>query len=290
VSSGYSSFTGGPTFASTAAAVAAEGTGLYTLALACVNGTTFTPLTDASGNPVAGAILVNLGATANSWAVDNHVATQVTLTGTGTAGASGQVTLRAAITASDGTTPGGTVNFYANGTGTGTPLNSYPVTVSSGCASFSGPNGYPADAKGAQEYTAVFTPARPAKYTSSSVTAPIDLIFETVFLRVNGVQDPTTPSSIDVTVHSTARPTSLATLIPGGGVNLIVDGKVITSTNGTFPAPFAFNSSGTATDVVTGLTPGSHTIAVQLTNSEDDLLDPAVGYLVASTTATVTTS
>jgi hypothetical protein len=288
--SGYSSFSGGQSFANTAALVAAKGTGLYTLALACVNGTTFAPLTDASGNPIAGTVLVNVGATANSWAVDNAVATQIALKGAGTAGANGIVALKATVTASNGASPVGTVNFYAGDSATGTPLNSYPVTVSGGSATFTGPNGYAADVKGAQDYTAVFTPTRPTKFTPSSVTSPIDLFFEAVAIKVTATQDATTPSSIDVTAHGVGAPTSLATLIPGGGVDFIVDGKLITNQNGTHPAPFVFDSTGTATGVIPGLTAGAHTVTVVLVDGLNDKLDASVGYAVVANTANVTTS
>ena len=290
VSSGYLEFgtSSTPVFNSTADVVAAQGTGFYTVSIACVNSTTFAPITDSSGNPIATSKLVVLGATGNSWQVSSATATQVALKGVGTSGSDGVVALSATVTASDGTVPAGTMNFYAGSSATGTPLNGKPVRVTgNGKALFIGANGYGPTVQGAQEYTAQFVPDVPANYVTSSTTAAVNLIAEAVLINVTAKQDPTDPTAADLTATAIGKPVNLATLIPGGGVNFVVDGTVVTSLNGTFPAPFPFNSSGVATHTITGLSAGSHTFTAQLTDANDDVLDPTVGDLVLVNTVTV---
>jgi hypothetical protein len=71
----------------------------------------------------------------------------------------------------------------------------------------------------------------------------------------------------------------------------VVDGNEIntTGTNG-FPAPFPFNTDGYASYIVTGLTPGTHTITAELADAQDDTLNPVVGYAVTVNTVTKTIS
>jgi len=229
-----------------------------------------------------------LGATGNSWQLSSAAGTQVALQGHGSARSQRTVTLKAAVTASDGTAPAGGVNFYAGATATGTPLNgSTQVEVNQfGKAIFTGGSGYPAGVQGAQVYTAQFVPATPASYIPSSATANVDLIAEVVHIMVTAKPDPNSATSVDLTATAAGKPAKLGTLIPGGGVNFIVDGTVVANLNGSFPAPFAFNSAGVATDTVTGLASGSHEFSAQLADSNDDLLDPAAGDKVIVNTAT----
>jgi hypothetical protein len=293
VSSGYTDYgtQTTPAYTSTGALVAAEGTGYYTLAIACVSPTTFEPITDSSGAPLAAYTLVDVGATGNSWAESSATATQVALTGVGTAGKANDVALKATVTASDGSVPAGGVNFYTGTSATGTPVNgSTPVQLSSkGVATYAGNSGYSGQ-EGAQEYTAQFVPSNPADYVSSSVTTPIDLIAEAVGIDVTAQQDSTTPSSLDVTATAEGVPTSLSTAIPGGGVDFIIDGTVYSSSNDGFPAPFTFNSNGEASATITGLPAGSHTVTVQLADASNDPLGPSEGYAVAANTASASTS
>jgi hypothetical protein len=293
VSSGYTDYgtQSTPAYTSTGALVAAEGTGYYTLAIACVSPSTYEPITDSSGNPIAAYTLVDLGATGNSWAESSATATQVALSGVGTAGKANDVALKATVTASDGSVPAGGVNFYAGTSATGTPLNgSTPVELNSkGVATYAGSSGY-SGVQGAQDYTVQFVPSNPADYVPSSTTAAIDLIAEAVGIEVTAQQDATTPSSLDVTATADGVPTSLSTLIPGGGVDFIVDGTVYSSSSGGFPAPFAFNSSGEASTTITGLPAGTHTVTVQLADASNDPLGPSEGYAVAANTATASTS
>jgi hypothetical protein len=292
VSSGYQEFGSGSgaVFTSTGDLVSALGTGLYTVSIACVSNTTFTPITDSNGNPIATSRVLVLGATGNSWQVSSAIGTQVALKGVGTASSNGVVALNANVTASDGTVPAGGVNFYASSSATGTPLNgSKPVKVGpNGVALFVGSSGYPAGVQGAQAYTAQFVPASAAKYTSSSVTGNVNLIAEAVLIKVTATPDPSSPTSADLTATATGAPVNLATLVPGGGVNFVVDGQVVTALNGSFPAPFTFNSSGVATDTITGLTAGTHTFTAELADANDNVLDPTVGDAVLANTAKVT--
>jgi hypothetical protein len=101
--------------------------------------------------------------------------------------------------------------------------------------------------------------------------------------------DPSSATSLDLIAHGTGRPTSLANLANGSGVNFIVDGNVITGHNGSAPAPFLFNANGYASDIITGLTPGTHTVTAELTDSFDNPLNPLVGYKVGVNTVTATT-
>jgi hypothetical protein len=295
VANGYTDFgtASTPAFSDTGDLVAALGTGYYTIGIACINATTLAPVTDSSGNPVSAYTLVNLGATGNSWAQSTATATQVALSGVGTAGSVDIVALKASVTASNGSVPAGGVNFYAAASATGTPLNgSTPVNVGpNGDAIFIGGSGYPSDIKGAQEYTAVFVPSNSANYVTTSTIASVNLISEAVLIKVTAKQDATTPSSLDVTATAIGAPTNLADLIPGGGVDFIVDGNVYTTTSSAGnTAPFPFNSDGVASTTIAGLASGSHTVTVQLADAANDSLDQAVGYEVLANTVTATTS
>jgi hypothetical protein len=294
VSDGYTDFgtSSSPVYSSTGALVSSLGTGYYTIAIACVNPTTFAPITNSSGAPIEAVTYVDLGASGNSWteAPASAVGTQVALSGVGTSGKLTAVALKATVTASNGRTPAGTVNFYAANNASGTPLNSHPVKVKHGKAIFIGDSGYASTVHGAQAYTAVFTPARSAKYVPSTTTTSVNLIFEAVRIKVTATEDATTPSSLDVTATAVGVPYSLSSLIPSGGVNFIVDGTTYTASANGVAAPFAFNSNGEATDTITGLPSGTHTVTVQLADASDDPLNATVGYAVVSNTATGTTS
>jgi hypothetical protein len=294
VSDGYTDFgtTTTPVYGSTAALVSSLGTGYYTIAIACVNPATFAPITGSSGNPIAAVTYVDLGASGDSWAEApaSAVGTQVALSGVGTSGKLTAVALKATVTASNGSTPAGTVNFYAAANGTGTPLNSTPIPVNNGVAVFAGGSGYSSSVHGAQAYTAVFTPSNEDSYIPSTTTTSVDLIFEAVGILVTATEDATTPSSLDVTATAVGIPYSLSSLIPSGGVDFIVDGTTYTASSNGVAAPFAFNSDGEATDTITGLPAGTHTVTVQLADASNDPLNAAVGYAVVSNTATGTTS
>jgi hypothetical protein len=292
---GYVNDSTGATVASTSAFEAAQGPGVYTLGVACVNATTFAPILDSSGNAVTGSLLVDLSAS-GAWSVDTAVGTTTALAGSGTSGNLGSsVSLTATVTAADGSAPAGGVNFYAGSSATGTPLNgSTPVPVGSGgTASFSGSSGYGTGNPGDQPFTAVFVPTDASDYTPSQVTSSVPLIFEDATLTVTAVQDPTSATSADVTATLSTSPDSLATVLaglPGGGVNFVVDGTSVNNTVGGVPAPFFFNSSGVATDVVTGLSAGTHTFTAQLEDLADVTQGPGDGYNVTATTASLTTS
>jgi hypothetical protein len=293
VSAGYIDYGSQTTaaYTSTAALVAAEGTGYYTIGIACVNPTTFAPITDSNGNPLAAYTLVNMGASGNSWAESSATATQITVTGAGTSSSNGKVALLATVTASDGSNPVGGVNFYAGDSATGTPLNgSSPASVVKGKAVFAGSSGYPAGDQGAQDYTVVFVPSNPANYVTTSATDPIDLIAEAVGIVVTAEQDPNTPSSIDVTATEVGTPDNLLTLLPGCGVDFVVDGTSYNALNGSFPIPFAFNSKGVATATITGLAAGTHSVTATLESAENSDINASVGYAVVANTTKVTTT
>jgi hypothetical protein len=273
-----------PLYTTTAQLVQALGTGTYTIAIACANGTTAAPILDSSGNPIAGSMLLQIGTTGNSWAVSPAVGTAVNLTGSGTAGANGNtVSLTADVTASDGTVPVGGVNFYAGGTGNA--LNgSTPVAVgANGEAPFSGNSGYSSGFSGAQSYTAQFVPANPALYVGSSATANIDLIKDNVTITVSAKQDAKSPAAVDITAQAVGSPTPLSTALPGGGVVFFVDGTEYTRP-GSESQPFPLNSSGIATDTVTGLKSVTHTITAQLAALGGIVLGPSAGYAVTVNT------
>ena len=272
VSAGYTNFSTSATVANTADLVSSLGTGLYTIAVACVNPTTHAPILDSSGNPVTGTMLLNVGASGNSFAVETGVGTQVALTGSGTAG--GTVSLTAAVTAASGT-PTGTVNFFAGDSATGKPLNSSPVTVTGGKATFSGANGYASDDQGAQAYTAVFTPASTAAFAPSSVVSSADLIAETVKITVAAKQ--ASGTSLVLTATATGTPTALLTKLPDAGVDFVVDGNLI-DIPGNPTIPFVFNSAGVATHTVTGLKTGVHTVTAILTDGANHPEVPATGF------------
>jgi hypothetical protein len=265
------------------------GTGIYTIGLACVNGTTFTPILDASGNPVAGTLLVQIGATGKSWKVITAAATQIVLTGTGTAAPIGNtVSLTASVTAANKTVPVGGVNFYVGNSATGTPMNgTTPVPVgSNGTAQFSGKNGYASGAKGAEGYTAQFVPANQQLYTPSVATGTVDLIAENVTIAVTAKQDPASPSTLDLRAVATGSPTSLAKADAGGGVDFVVDGTVFEKSI-TPRAPFPFNGSGVATAKIAKLKLGKHTVTALLETVGNLVLNGTVGYGVTVNTATL---
>jgi hypothetical protein len=293
VSKGYIPFGEQTTekYTTTAQLVSALGNGLYTIAMACVDPSkNYAPVLDSSGNPIAGTMIVQIGASGDSWAVSQAVGTQIALTGSGTAGTSktaGTVSLTAAVTAGNGTVPTGAVNFYASGSAAGTPLNSTPVTVgSNGKATYSGQSGY-TGGQGAQEYTAQFVPANPALYDASSVSSGnIDLIAETVTITVTAQQGTKSPTALDVTATATGSPTSIPTLVaetPGIGVAFLVDGKSVLLRNSP-PAPFPFSKSGVATATLNGLKLGTHQISAQLA-IYGTTQDGANGYAVTANTA-----
>jgi hypothetical protein len=298
--SGYQDwgFATGNVFANTAALVAAQGTGTYTIGVACVSSTTFAPITDTGGNPIAGSILLNVGATGNSWGILAAASTAISMTGTGTAkvSGSGTVNLTATVTATGGSTPAGGVNFYANGTGTGTPLNgSTPVAVGSGGkAQFSGSAGYAGGVIGAQSYTAKFVPTDSSVFTGSTVTGAVNLILDNVTIKVTAKQDQKVPTSADVTATGTGSPLSkLSTLVQGIGVELKVDGKIIEVNNGqgATPVDFSFNSSNVASGKITKLKPGAHTFPAVLAdapNGKFGPVGPAEGFTSTATTAKLT--
>jgi hypothetical protein len=282
-------------YPTTAALVGNEGTGLYTIAIACVNGKTYTPILNSSGGAIDHSFVLDIGATGNSWKVLPGIGTQITLTGHGTADANtvkGHVSLTAHVTASNNAVPAGGVNFYA-GTGPGTTLllNSTPVPVASnGTAHYSGPNGFPSGVVGGQTYYADFVPANPHRYTPTTVTAVVNLIMEWATVKVTATADPSSATSLDLVAHGTGKPTNLVTLDPQGGVNFVVDGNVISQNFGDGSRPFPFNADGYASYIVTGLKPGTHTITAELTDANDDSLVPAVGYVVTVNTVKKTIS
>jgi hypothetical protein len=274
-----------PLYTTTADLVAAlGGAGIYTIGLACVNGTTFTPILDSSGNPIAGTLTLDIGVTGNSWKVLVATPTTVALTGSGTSGALGnKVSLSAHVTASDGTVPAGGVNFYANATGTGTPLNgSTPVPVgSNGDAAFSGSSGY--TVKGAQAYSAQFVPTNAALYDPSPVQkASIDLIAENLTITVTATQDPGSPNAVDLKAAATGSPTPLGTALPpNSGVAFIADGSEILAPGG--HSGFLFNKSFVATTTISHLKFGQHVFSAEPTAGAG-ILNPAVGYAVTVNT------
>jgi hypothetical protein len=282
-------------YPTTAALIGNEGTGLYTIAIACVNGTTYTPILNSSGDAIARSFVLDIGATGNSWKVLPGLATEITLTGHGTADANtvkGHVSLTAHVTASNSTVPAGGVNFYAaTGPGTSMLLNSTPAPVASnGTAHYSGPNGFPSGVVGNQTYYAEFVPADPDRYTSATVTAVVNLIMEWVTLKVTATKDSSSATSLDLIAHEAGTPTNLLTLEPQSGVNFVVDGNVISQNFGDGSRPFPFNADGYASYIVTGLKPGTHTITAQLTDANDDPLVPAVGFVVTVNTVKKTIS
>jgi hypothetical protein len=286
----YSSFGSTDTFASTAALVASKGTGLYTMAIACLDAS-FHPILDSTGAPVAASLQLNLGATGNSWAVAaNTVSTTITLSGSGSVSATGQsVSLTAKVTAADGSTPTGTVNFFAGGAATGTPLNgSTPVAVNgSGIATFSGKTGFPANEAGAQSYTAVFVPGG-AGFTGSTVTSNVDLIQENVTIKVAAAQDALTASTLDLTATATGSPASLAALLPKGGVDFVVDGVAhdVQSTGISNVAPFQFSSSGVATAKI-AVSQGAHVVSAILENQQNVPQNPGNGFAASVNTVNI---
>jgi hypothetical protein len=291
--SGYVSFESSVSYASTAAFEAADGPGVYTLGVVVFD-SSGQPVLDASGNAVTGSLLVDLGASGDSWSVDTAVGTTMALSGSGTSGSLGDsVSLAASVSADDGSSPAGGVNFYAGDSASGTPLNgSSPVAVSGGTASFSGSSGYPSGLAGGQEYTAVFVPSDAGDYTASQVTSSVDLIFEDATLTVTAAQDPGSATSADLTATLSTSPDSLATVLgelPGSGVDFVVDGTAVSNVSQGAQVPFTFSSSGVATAVVSGLSAGTHAFTAELANSSDGILGPGEGYSVTAATTTLAT-
>jgi hypothetical protein len=240
-------------FASTSALVSALGSGVYTIGVACVSGTTFQPVLDGSGAPIAGSLQVNVSSS-GAWSVASDAAT-VALTGSEASGAYGKVTLNAAVTAASGT-PTGTVNFYEGGP-TGTPLNSAPVAVSStGTASWTGSAGN----YGALSFYAVYTPAAGSADADATGTTSVNVLDESATVALKAVPDPSSASSVDVTATATATGNQAqSAFLAGEGLDVVVDGTPVSS----FPVA-SFNSSGVATYTVKGLSAGSHTISAEL--------------------------
>jgi hypothetical protein len=285
------------TYGSTTLLEQALGSGNYTIGIACVNGTTFQPIL-ASGNPIGTTIEVTLGST-GSWGVTTSkaVGTSVALTGSGTAGKLGHtVSLTAVVTASNHTVPAGTVNFYASGSATGTPLNgATPVPVNSkGQAKYSGPSGYAADLQGAQTYTAAFTPANPSAYLATSKFANVDLIADDVTITVTAREDTKTPEALDLKATGKATPTSLNSLaaaVKGRyGVDFVLDGKILqVYLKPIGVAPFRFSKSGVASDMATDVKAGRHVVTALFENPANGTAGPAQGFAVTVNTVHVKT-
>jgi hypothetical protein len=288
---GYMSTENPATYATTGDLVAAQGTGTYTIGLVCTNSTGTAPLIDSSGNPIAGSIILTIGATGNSWAVDvGAVPTQTALTGTSQA--IGQVTLTATETtpdgsapdgsapdgsAPDGSAPDGSVNFYLGNSATGTPLNgSTPVPVGGdGQAQWTG--AVPGQS-GGTNFTAQFTPASGSPDTPSADTQNVAVIVNDVTIAFTATQDPATPSSVDITATATltkGQATTIQQAFAGGpaSVNLVEDGGVLGDDTNTDCA--SVNTSNVATYTMTDVT-GSHTFSVvpSIGCEIDPVLDP----------------
>lgn len=259
-------YAGGAVYASTAALVSAFGTGLYTIGIACVNTTNYKPILDSSGNPEAGSVILDIGASGDSWSVDTSViGTSTTLTGTSTG--IGKVALTAAVTAASGV-PAGSVNFYDLGSPEPeTPLNgSTPVTVGDdGTAEWTGavPEG-PGNA-GLVQFTAQFTPASGSADLASTGTGTVEVIVNDVTMTFTATQDPGTPTSVDVTATATLTAGEASTLDGAftglAGFVVAEDGSYVTSGCCGLPAVTPFNSSGAGTYTVTGVKAGSHTFS-----------------------------
>jgi hypothetical protein len=131
-------------------------------------------------------------------------------------------------------------------------------------------------------------PAHPASYIPTSVPATVNLIMEWATVKVSATKDPTSATSLDLVAHGTGRPAGVLTLDPSGGVDFVVDGVTYDQNFGAGARPFPFNSNGDASFIVTGLTPGTHTITAVLTDANNDTLDPSVGYAVKVNTVTKT--
>jgi hypothetical protein len=263
VASGYQSYESSITYASTSAYVAAEGAGVWTLGVVCFT-STGQPVLDSSGNPVAGSLLLTMNAN-GSWGIDPATGTAVALTGHGTvAPLPDKASLTATVTANDGSTPAGAVNFYAGVGTSGTPLNgSTPVPVGkNGKATYSGPSGYLKDDGGPQEYTVAFVPANAKKYTPATLVTSIDLIDEDLTVDVTAVQDPSSPATVNLTAHVAGKPVTDLYDELVTGVEFIVDG-------GSPGTNILLSSTGVAKTQITGVALGSHTISVQVTGTED---------------------
>jgi hypothetical protein len=284
VPSAYKDFSVPTTYASTGAMITALGTGLYTIGVAAVSPTTFAPVTDSSGNPVAGSIVVDLGASGDSWSVAQAVNTAITLSGSGTAEKLGNtVSLAANVTAADSSAPVGGVNFYAAANASGKPLNgTTPVPVSKGTATYSGSSGYAAP--GPQEYTAVFVPTDTASYNQSTDTTSIDLTFENVTIMVKATQDASSSTTVDLTASATGSPDTLASQA-ADDVQFVTDG--------TAGPNVGLSSAGVATTKVTGVKVGKHTFSALLIGGAGGagghVLTATDGFNVTVTPATLTT-
>jgi hypothetical protein len=257
VSPGYQDwgYTGGVVYSTTAALVAAKGTGPYTIGIACVDGKTFTPITNSNGFPIATSLLAQLNGD-GSWSASPNpaVPTNTTLTGTSVP-LSGSVTLSATVTTYDGSAPSGGVNFYQcqfNQCQSGPPLNgSAPVPVGSdGIARWTG--AVPG-AAGATVFAAQYIPAPGSSDASSEGSGQVVVIIEKVALNLTAIQDPVTPSSVDVTVTATVTGGSLSS----DAIQVVADG-----TNRGGAGFGSSGSSGVATYTVQGLANGSHTFGV----------------------------
>lgn len=261
VTSGYQDFLGGLTYASTSAYVNAYGAGVWTVGAVCAN-SDGTVMLDSSGNPVAGSFLLNMNAD-GSWGIDNASGTSIALSGHGTVSPlPDKAWLTATVTAADGSTPVGAVNFYAGATATGTPLNgSTPVPVGrNGKARYSGPTGY-FGTGGPQEYTVAFVPADSTKYTPSALTTSLALVDEDLTIRVKAVQDPSSPGTVDLRAHVVGYPTTNLNDVLVYNAQFLIDG--------TAGASIPLNSLGVAATQVTGVALGSHTISAQALGTED---------------------
>jgi hypothetical protein len=296
-SSGYQNFTNSAMYATTAALVSALGSGLYTIGAACVNTANAKPILDSGGNPVAGSILLDIGASGDGWGISPIVETSLSLSGSGaesgvgSGGGPSSVDLTADVTASDGSVPAGSVNFYAGMSATGTPLNgATPVPVGSdGQATYSGASGYPPSWVGWQPYAAQFVPANPAAYTGSAVIqTEVPLIGSNFTINVTARPDPSSPTSIDLTATATNGSPNVP--LTSGGVDFVVDGTPFSTINSAGEViPFLFNSSGVATATLTGIKGGTHAITALLETEENYPLNPSDGASVTVNTVSLTT-
>jgi hypothetical protein len=293
-SSGYQNFTNSAMYATTAALASALGSGLYTIGAACVNTANAKPILDSGGDPVAGSILLDIGASGDSWGISPIVETSLSLSGSGTVPPNGSssVDLTADVTASDGGVPAGSVNFYAGVSATGTPLNgATPIPVGSdGKATYSGGSGYPLSYAGWQPYTAQFVPTNPAVYTGSAVTQTevplIDYLYHFT-IDVTARPDPSSPTSIDLTATGFNPVTNP---LVSFGVDFVVDGTPFDTTDSAGDVvPFEFNRSDVATATLTGIRGGRHAITALLESPDNFPLNPSDGASVTVNTVSLTT-
>jgi hypothetical protein len=205
------------------------------------------------------------------------ISTALALTASANPSVYGQpVTFTATVTAEDGSTPTGAVQFSVDGTDLGSPvtLDSSGVATSPAIASLA-----------AGGHTVVASYGGDLGFAESSQVRPQTVKQATTTASIAGSANPA-PWGQAITFTATLTPVSPGAGTPGGSVQFLVDGNALGS-------PVATSGGQATSSAVNGLDPGHHTIAIVTTGDPNfkattASLDEVVNTIPTSTSVSAT--